>query len=192
MKKLIFFLLSALTILVCKGQVQVVNLDGSASNDPDGTITSWQWLAVSTNPSATVFGTPTAAKTTVVPAGGVQWVSGTYKFVLKVTDNLGAFAQDTMNVTFKVNIVPKANAGPDQTITYNSTAIGGIDKPSDVAIHWRKLYGRTAMIQEPTKAITKVTGLQTGLYVFEKTVTNSAGRSVDWCYVHVRSSFKAF
>jgi hypothetical protein len=186
MKKLIFLLLSFVAILVCKGQVQVVNLDGSASSDPDGTIVSWKWTALTTNPSATVFGTPTASKTTVVPAGGVQWLAGVYKFELTVTDNLGASSKDTVNVTFKVNIAPKANAGPDQTGTFNSTAIGGIDKPADVAVNWRKLYGRTALILEPTKPVTRVTGLQPGLYVFEKTVKNSAGSARDWVYVTVR------
>jgi hypothetical protein len=202
MKKLIFLLLSFLTILVCKGQIQTVTLTGSGS-DSDGTVSKTEWFALATNPSATVFGTPsvlytTTVKsvthtTTVIPAGGVQWLSGVYKFVFRVTDNGGATSSDTMQVTFKTNIAPKANAGPDQTITFNSTAIGGIDKPSDVAVHWRKLYGRTAVIHSPTKAVTNVTGLQTGLYVFEKTVTNSAGSSRDWCYVTVKQTIlKAF
>jgi hypothetical protein len=195
MKKLIFLLLSFVAILVCKGQVQVVTLTGIGS-DSDGTVSKTEWLALSTNPSATVIATPLVTyttliksvthTTTVVPAGGVQWLGGVYKFVFRVTDNNGATSLDTMQVTFKVNIAPKANAGPDQTGTFNSTAIGGVDKPSDVAVNWRKLYGRAALILEPTKPVTRVTGLQPGLYVFEKTVKNSAGSARDWVYVTVR------
>ena len=188
MKKFLALLLLTFAILVSRGQIQVVNLDGSLSTDPDGTIVAFQWTALTTNPAATTFATPNAAKTTVVPAGGVQWTAGIYKFVLTVTDNLGAKASDTMQVTFKVNIVPKANAGPDQTVTLpNGVAIGGRDVPVDGLVRWSKLYGGNAVFSDPHASFTKVSMLQPGFYMFKKTVYNSQGQSAsDLCVVLVR------
>jgi len=196
MKKFLALLLVTLAILVSHGQIQVVTLVGNGS-DSDGTVSKSEWLALS-NPSATVFGTPivtytTAVKsvihtTTVVPAGGLQWLGGVYKFVFRVTDNAGGIANDTMQVTFKVNVAPKANAGPDQSVTLpNGVAIGGRDVPVDGLVRWSKLYGGNAVFSDPHASFTKVSMLQPGFYMFKKTVYNSQGQSAsDLCVVLVR------
>jgi hypothetical protein len=188
MKKFLVFLF-LIVGLFAKSQVQVVQLDGSASSDPDGSIVGYQWTALA-NPSATTFATPTQAKTTVIPAGGLQWKAGVYSFVLTVTDNLGAISKDTVTVTFKLNLAPKANAGPDQLITVNQVAsIGAADIGNDLAVHWRRLMGiGSYYIQSPTATITKVYGLRRGLHLFEKTVSNSAGVSVDYVQVIVKQN----
>ncbi len=48
-----------------------------------------------------------------------------YKFELNVTDNNGATARDTMQVTVNVaaNRSPAANAGADQSITLPANAV---------------------------------------------------------------------
>ena len=68
-------------------------LDGSASNDPDGSITTWQWSKVS-GPVSFAMANTGIAKTQVN-----DLAEGTYLFELKVTDAGGLFDRDTMQVT---------------------------------------------------------------------------------------------
>jgi hypothetical protein len=69
-----------------------VTLNGGASTDPDGAITSWSWSMV--NGPGTVKIGASGNKTTSV-AG---LVAGTYEFELKVTDNQGDSSTDTVKV----------------------------------------------------------------------------------------------
>ncbi|RYZ52301.1 MAG: T9SS type A sorting domain-containing protein, partial [Sphingobacteriales bacterium] len=73
--------------------VNSVQLDGSTSHDPDGTIISHSWVMVS-GPSQPVLVTSNAATTTV---NGL--VAGEYKFRLTVIDNKGAQATDEVIIT---------------------------------------------------------------------------------------------
>ena len=73
-------------------------LDGTASNDPDGTITSWVWTNIS-GPSSFAFVNPNFSKTQVK-----NLIEGTYLFELKVTDNGGLIAKDTVLVTVKAEV----------------------------------------------------------------------------------------
>src|SRR4030095_3723945 len=90
-----------------------ISLDGSASNDPDGTISNWLWKKIEGPASFMIANTGTAKTLTK------NLVTGTYKFELTVTDDKGAFAKDTMMVTVDAtattNHAPVANAGNDTT-----------------------------------------------------------------------------
>ncbi|MGH2645750.1 MAG: PKD domain-containing protein, partial [Chitinophagaceae bacterium] len=92
--------------------VNSVNLDGSASMDPDGTIVKYQWTKQS-GPASFIFSNANGVTTTVS-----NLVAGTYIFSLTVTDNDSASA--TSNVTIfvnaKANQPPVANAGNNITI----------------------------------------------------------------------------
>ena len=84
---------------------EVVTLDGSGSNDPDGTIVSYSWSEDGTE----------------VATGEQPTVTldvGTHTIVLTVTD--GDSLTDTDSVTITVNApdneAPVADAGPDQTV----------------------------------------------------------------------------
>ena len=68
-------------------------LDGSASNDPDGSITAWAWTKIS-GPLSFVIVNPSDLKTQVN-----NLAEGIYLFELKVMDNEGLSASDTMQVT---------------------------------------------------------------------------------------------
>lgn len=68
-------------------------LDGSASNDPDGKITVFQWTKIS-GPSSFFISNAHAVRPQIF-----NLVEGTYSFELKVTDAGGLFAKDTLNVT---------------------------------------------------------------------------------------------
>ena len=78
-------------------------LDASASNDPDGKIIGWQWTKIS-GPSSFIILNPTHAETQVNNLAG-----GIYLFELKVTDNEGLFARDTVKVTVTQSITDLNN-----------------------------------------------------------------------------------
>jgi thermitase len=83
---------------------ELVLLNGSASSDPDGSVVSYQWLE-----GATVLAT--------VASASVPLTIGTHTLTLRVTDNDGATATDTVVVFVNANLPPIANAGVDQTVT---------------------------------------------------------------------------
>lgn len=97
------------------------NLDGSGSSDPDGDFFTYEWTLQSAPPgSAAEIMLPTAAEAyfdTDEP--------GTYVAQLTVEDNFGGSDTDTLTVTAEDTgtLPPVANAGPDQTVTYQQ---GGI------------------------------------------------------------------
>jgi hypothetical protein len=66
-------------------------LSGSGT-DTDGTISSYSWTKISGG-TATIT-SPTSASTTITGL-----VAGTYVFQLQVTDNNGATATDTVQIT---------------------------------------------------------------------------------------------
>jgi len=78
-----------------------VTLDGSASNDPDGTIVSYVWTE-----GATQIATGATAN--------LNLLNGEHVITLTATDDDGLTASDTVTVT--VNQMPVARAGSDQDI----------------------------------------------------------------------------
>jgi hypothetical protein len=67
---------------------EVVTLNGSASSDPDGTISNYRWAE----------GAATLA-TGSSPTANVNLAVGTHLITLTVTDNLAAVASDTVTIT---------------------------------------------------------------------------------------------
>ena len=151
-------------------------LSGSGT-DPDGTIVSYLWTRVSGPTSGTITNTAAAISTIT---GLIQ---GVYKFELKVADNSGATAVDTVQVTVNPapNQLPVANAGADQVITLpiiiaNLTGSGSDPDGTITAYSWTKISGPSAgLITSITSAITTVTGLVQGTYKFELKVTDNSG-----------------
>lgn len=156
-------------------------LNGGASKDTDGSITKYLWTKVS-GPSQFRIADAGAAATALTGL-----VAGTYVFKLTVTDNNGATASDTVNVivsnsTSTTNKPPSANAGPDKSIILptNSVTLNGTgSKDPDGSITkyaWRKMSGPSSfMIVSPSSAITVVSKLVAGTYVFRLTVTDNKG-----------------
>ena len=88
--------------------LSTVTLSGSGT-DADGTISAYRWLKISGPVPATL--TNSIASSTTVTA----LVQGIYQFQLRVTDNKGGTAVDTLQVTVNAaNIPPTANTGLDQ------------------------------------------------------------------------------
>lgn len=73
--------------------VNSVNLNGAASSDPDGTIVSYLWSQAS-GPAPALIVTPGN-----VTSGFQNLVTGSYQFVLRVTDDSAAIDTDTIAVT---------------------------------------------------------------------------------------------
>ena len=98
-----------------------VTLDGSASSDPDGTISNWLWTKIS-GPASFNINNSTDSITIVK-----NLVAGTYQFELKVKDNGGLSAKDTVLIIVtdpsQPNRPPVANAGADQTITLPNNTV---------------------------------------------------------------------
>ena len=156
--------------------------DGSSSKDPDGKIVEWLWTKIA-GPSSFTIVTKSSAKTRVR-----SLVAGVYQFELKVTDDGGLSAKDTVTLTVHtsttINHPPVACAGPDQVITLpvNSVLLdGGCSTDPDNNIlswSWSKISGPSLFtIINANAAQTPVQNLIEGVYQFELKVTDAAGAS---------------
>ncbi|MEP7278827.1 MAG: PKD domain-containing protein, partial [Bacteroidota bacterium] len=164
-------------------------LNGSASNDPDGSIVSYSWTKTS-GPATYTMADAAAANTSVN-----NLVEGVYLFTLQVTDNAGATASSSVTVTVNraPNQAPAARAGFDVEITLpvNSSDLDGTssyDPDGTIAGYsWNKLSGpgATTIVNSNTPTPT-VIGLSEGQYLFELTVTDNEGAiSTDQVIVNV-------
>lgn len=153
-----------------------VNVDGSASTDPDGTIVAYLW----TKTNGPVGGTITSPTSVTTSITGLT--AGVYIFNLRVTDNSGDTATNIMQVTVNAaNQIPVVNAGTDQTVTLptNSTTLMGNASDPDgtiTAFLWTKLSGPTGgTITSSTSANTGITGLTAGVYLYQLRATDNSG-----------------
>ncbi len=156
-----------------------VSLDGNASSDPDGTISSFLWRKIS-GPASFNINNASSASPVVK-----NLIGGTYQFELKVTDKGGLSAKDTMQVIVDVvptNHSPVANAGSDQTITLpvNSVTLDGSgsrDPDNNITSYgWMKISGPSSFsILNVNSPQTQVINLVQGLYKFELKVADAGG-----------------
>jgi hypothetical protein len=171
-----------------------ISLDGSASNDPDGTISNWLWTKISGPASFNIVASSqpgTVIKNIVV---------GVYQFELKVTDNDGLSSKDTVQLTVNPfipgNRPPVANTGIDQTITLpaNTTTLDGsasTDPDNNITSYaWTKISGPASFNISNANAVqTQVTSLIEGVYLFELKVTDAGGLfSRDTTKINVQSA----
>ncbi len=160
--------------------VNSVKLDGSLSNDPDGTITSFLWTKIA-GPVSFNINSATTVRTIVK-----NLAIGSYRFELKVTDNLGLSAKDTMTVTVDAatttNHPPIANAGVDQIITLPTNTVnldGSSSTDPDnniISYGWTKISGPSLFnIANANMVQTQVANLIEGIYQFELKVMDAGG-----------------
>ncbi|MGV3768275.1 MAG: PKD domain-containing protein, partial [Chitinophagaceae bacterium] len=156
--------------------VNTATLNGGASYDPDGTLSTFKWVQVSGNANISNAGAMITAVT--------EFKEGTYVFELTVTDNKGATAKDQVTVTVlpEPNKAPVANAGADVSITLpqNLVVLDGsasYDPDGRIAAYsWAKLSGPSPFtIYNSNTASPTLPSLLEGTYVFELTVTDDKG-----------------
>lgn len=158
------------TLTLPAGQTTMsVELDGSASYDPDGSISAYSWS-----------GTPDpgdVVKPTVILS------EGTYSFTLIVTDNSGATSQSS-SVSITINPAPNqspvANAGPTQilsippgepTVSVQLNGSGSSDSDGTIAAY---VWSGTP---NPADVVKPVMALAAGTYEFVLVVTDDKGAS---------------
>ncbi|MBK7289824.1 MAG: PKD domain-containing protein [Chitinophagaceae bacterium] len=154
-----------------------LQLNGTGSTDPDGSIVSYQWLKIN-GPSCTIIN-PSSAITMIT---GMH--VGVYEFQVKVTDNYGAVSFDsvTATVTSPIPQPPVANAGMDTVLILpvNNTQLNGtgsFDPDGTItSYNWREVAGSsTYLLTDSLSAIANVTDMEAGIYIFELTVLDSNG-----------------
>ncbi|MFM9909764.1 MAG: PKD domain-containing protein [Chitinophagaceae bacterium] len=172
-----------------------ITLNGTASSDPDGNITSYLWTKIG-GPNSFNISNSTNQITTVT-----NLVQGTYSFLLVITDNAGATDRDTIIATVNAalpppNQAPVANAGNDISITLpvNSTILSGgasIDSDGTISTYnWSKTSGPTQYtIVNGTSISASISNLVQGTYSFQLEVTDNLGAtSTDVVLVTVQSA----
>ncbi len=175
-----------------------ISLDGTASSDPDGTISNWLWTKVSG--PASFYMVSTASTTTVVK----NLIAGVYQFELIVTDNGGLSAKDTVQIIVndpaQANRPPLANAGADQTITLPTNTVtlngsGSTDPDNNITGYaWTKITGPSSFNITNANVVQKqVNNLLQGVYQFELKVTDAGGLfSKDTVQISVISTTTSF
>ncbi len=157
-----------------------VSLDGSSSYDPDGNLREYHWSKIS-GPSSFTIVSSRSVQTFIK-----KLTKGVYRFELKVTDNGGLSAKDTVMIAVDEiainNHPPVADAGPDQAIALptDSVILDG-SQSSDIennitGFSWTKISGPSTFHIVNADAIqTSVMSLITGVYQFELKVTDGGG-----------------
>lgn len=155
-------------------------MDGTLSNDPDGSIVNYHWSEI--NGDTTVIIANSDSVTTIVS----NLLAGNYLFELAVTDNDGEVAKDTLSVTVnpEENISPIANAGDDTTIKLpiNDVLLDGSNSSDAdgniISYQWTKISGADKFfIDSSNDAKTLISNLDAGTYLFELSVTDNKGAS---------------
>jgi len=158
-----------------------VVLDGSASYDPDGNITHYEWRIISGPPSTIV--NASVAKTVIK-----DLIAGIYQIELTVTDDdLWATADILQIVVFdpmNPNRPPVADAGLDVFVSAWNQLIfldgtGSYDPDNNLTQYaWTKISGPPSYnIINNRNEIVRITELIPGNYQFELKVTDAGGLS---------------
>jgi hypothetical protein len=119
-------------------------------------------------------------------SGITNLVQGVYEIELKVTDNGGLSAKDTMlvivNDPSQPNRPPVANAGADQTINLPANSVtvngsGSTDPDNNITNYaWSKISGPSSFnIVTASATQTPISNLIGGFYLFELKVTDADG-----------------
>jgi gliding motility-associated-like protein len=147
----------------------------ATASDPDGTISSYQWIKIS-GPTFTGTGNTTANFSINTLLAGI------YVFRITVTDNLGATASDDVTVSvFASNQPPSVNAPADQVITLPTSTINltAVATDSDGTVDsylWIYVSGpANPTLSGATTSSLTASNLVQGTYTFRVTVTDNNG-----------------
>lgn len=159
----------------------VIQLDGSDSDDPDGDELSYLWDFISMPPNSTTY----LINDTRDDPSFYADADGTYVVLLTVTDGL-ASSQDEVEVSITApNDIPYANAGPDQSVTTGDTVqLNGSDSwdPDGDALNftWTMTTtpsGSSAGIGDPTSPLPTFVADAAGRYEISLVVDDGVSSS---------------
>ncbi|MGO4293453.1 PKD domain-containing protein [Chitinophaga sp. RAB17] len=187
--------------------VNTASLDGSASSDPDGQITTWLWQKTA-GPAGGNLAAAGQVKTSIS-----NLVAGTYTYQLTVTDDKQATATATVNVVVLPAVVenkpPVALTAGDRIVQLPIEAVfadGTASYDTDGSIKtytWSQVSGpATAEIINPDRAQTLIKSLKVGDYKFQLLVTDNLGATASTLFhvtviassqdLHVEDSARIF
>ncbi len=137
-----------------------ITLNGSDSNDPDGSIVSYSWIQISGSPSVTISTPNQSNATFTAPNINTELV-----FELTVTDNYGATDADLLTVNIQedtpqppepTNNAPTVDAGQNQSVEEQSSVnLFATYSDSDgyvVSGGWMQTGGTPVTIQNANEA----------------------------------------
>ena len=175
---------------------QQVVLDGSDSNDPDGSVLSWQWTQTA---GTEVVLSNSASMQPTFTSPNVNASGESLIFKLTVTDSQGLKSTDTciVNVIW-INEPPVADAGTDQDVEEGQQVVlegsGSVDPDgSIVSWQWTQVEGTLVSLSNPASMNPVFTSPSVDLdgdtLTFKLTVTDSEGlKSTDTCIVYVSNA----
>jgi len=142
--------------------------------DPDGTIASYKWTRIS-GPAQSTLASPSKANTLIS-----NLAEGAYQFELTVTDNSGAIAKDTVEVTVFRQPTSFAKVFPNPATSVINIQIEGATTTSHTALRIYDNKGNLVyqedFVRPPTPMIKQVnvSNLPGGIYFAElQTETSS-------------------
>ncbi|HTE25984.1 PKD domain-containing protein [Flavitalea sp.] len=151
-----------------------VTLSGTGTDD-DGDIATYTWNKLNGGPAEIIN---SGSVTTLV----TRLEAGVYEFELTVTDNAGGKSKDQVKITVNPasNKVPRANAGSDITISLPEDSLtlrgsGNDEDGTNITYLWKKISGGSVTFENANHPVTRVRGLESGIYEFELTVTDNDG-----------------
>ena len=140
-----------------------VTLEGSGT-DNGGTIQGYYWVQSSTGTAPALSAYNVAGPTLTAPTLALGDSDVTFSYALRVKDDAGAVSDDDeVTITVKANLLPIANAGPDQTVVSGATVeldgSGSRDRDGDrsIAVYtWFTADGNTPELK-PNNKVAKPT-----------------------------------
>lgn len=146
--------------------------------DADGTIAGYHWRQLS-GPSSARMRNPDDARLTV---SGLT--PGRYVFSLQVTDNHGGTDTDYVELSVQAPAPkpPHVDAGEAQLILLpvDTVSLWGVAHDEDGVIaswRWKQTSGPSASLNGSASPSAHVSGLTSGVFVFQLTVTDESGLS---------------
>ena len=173
-------------ITLSAGSTGSAIIDGSASNDAGGSITSYQWGKLS-GPSGDQVINLSQARTTVTFK-----TTGNYTYQLVITDNQGNTSSSKVGIQVNpaplpIVSIPTAAAGNDQAITLSSgsTASAVIDGSASsdaggsiISFKWGKLSGPSGdQVISASQARTDINFIAPGNYTYQLIITDNQGNN---------------
>jgi len=155
-----------------------VTLTGIA-NDEDGSIVSYAWQQTS-GTTVTLTNADSEAVSFTAPSITETSITETLVFTLTVTDDFGATATDTINVSVYPNLPPLVSAGDDQWVLEQSqVTLSGAANDEDgsvVSYSWQQTSGTAVTLASANTATSTFSAPSVAeTLVFALTVTDNFG-----------------